>query len=200
MKLPFKPGFTLAELLIALAILGVIATFTIPKVLQSQQDGRYKAMAKEAAGIVSEAYQTYRQNNGISATFNPNMLSTYLNYVKVTTTGFIDSRPPNTSWPCNAVEPCYLLHNGGTLQLYSDICFGGTASTNGVWFAFDPDSVYGGTTNGPGKAIHMALYASGRLATASTVDSFALMDWGCDGGAAGQAADPTGDPTWFSWN
>ena len=47
------PGFTLVELLIALAILGTIATFTIPKVLQTQQDGKFKSIGKEAAGFVS---------------------------------------------------------------------------------------------------------------------------------------------------
>lgn len=52
-----QKGFTLAELLIALSILGVIATFTIPKVLQSQQNGKYNTMAKEAIATISQAYQ-----------------------------------------------------------------------------------------------------------------------------------------------
>ncbi len=42
---PFK-GFTLAELLMALAILGVIATFTIPKILGAQQSSSSNAKAK----------------------------------------------------------------------------------------------------------------------------------------------------------
>jgi prepilin-type N-terminal cleavage/methylation domain-containing protein len=40
-------GFTLAELLIALGILGVIATFAIPKILVAQQDTKRKAVLKE---------------------------------------------------------------------------------------------------------------------------------------------------------
>lgn len=47
-------GFTLAELLIALAILGVIATFTIPKILTTQQNSKYNAMAKEVASSFAE--------------------------------------------------------------------------------------------------------------------------------------------------
>lgn len=51
------PGFTLAELLIALGISGVIATFAIPKILAAQTNGKYKAVAKEAAGTMWQTEQ-----------------------------------------------------------------------------------------------------------------------------------------------
>jgi prepilin-type N-terminal cleavage/methylation domain-containing protein len=47
-------GFTLAELLIALAILGVIATFAIPKVLLSQANQKRNAVLKEVIGMLSD--------------------------------------------------------------------------------------------------------------------------------------------------
>lgn len=47
-------GFTLAELLISLAILGMIATFTIPKILSSQQDQRKKAVFRETIAALSD--------------------------------------------------------------------------------------------------------------------------------------------------
>lgn len=56
-------GFTLAELLISLAILGVIATFTIPKIIKAQQDAKFNAIAKEAATMVTGAYQQYQSQN-----------------------------------------------------------------------------------------------------------------------------------------
>ena len=48
-------GFTLAELLIALAILGVIATFTIPKVLNSQQSSERISIFKETIAAINQA-------------------------------------------------------------------------------------------------------------------------------------------------
>lgn len=53
--------------MIALAILGVITTFTIPKVLNSQQNGKFKAIAKEDMSMVSAAYQQYVLTNRYNA-------------------------------------------------------------------------------------------------------------------------------------
>ena len=50
----YRFGFTLAELLIALLILGMIATFTIPKILNSQQDSKKKSIFKEDIAALSE--------------------------------------------------------------------------------------------------------------------------------------------------
>lgn len=66
-------GFTLAELLIALAILGVIATFTIPKVLQSSRT----AQAQDALAMGAQLNQKYLFENGgcysgdITCSINP---------------------------------------------------------------------------------------------------------------------------------
>lgn len=54
MRYQIKMGFTLAELLIALAILGVIATFTIPKVLSNQADAKKKAVYRETLATLSD--------------------------------------------------------------------------------------------------------------------------------------------------
>lgn len=45
-------GFTLAELLIALAILGVISAFAIPKILSAQQNEKKEAVTRETLGTI----------------------------------------------------------------------------------------------------------------------------------------------------
>lgn len=83
-------GFTLAELLIALAILGVIATFTIPKILGTQQDGRNNAIAKEIAGTMATALESLRLSGELDQNTNIAHLTPYLNYAKIITSGTVD--------------------------------------------------------------------------------------------------------------
>lgn len=54
MRLNHHPAFTLAELLIALGILAVIATFTIPKILSAQSTSSCRTVLKETVGALSE--------------------------------------------------------------------------------------------------------------------------------------------------
>lgn len=126
-------GFTLAELLIALALLGVIATFTIPKILNAQQSSASLAKAKEVAAMISGAYQQAQAAGNASSSTKPGDLTQYMNYVKLDTSGTLIGAYP--SWAgtagggtnaCDATRPCLILHNGG-LQL-NDAAFGGQTS------------------------------------------------------------------------
>ena len=190
-----RPGFTLAELLIALVILGVIATFTIPKVLQSQQSSQYKSAAKEVAGMISGAYQAYGQRNTPVAATTAADLTPYMNYVAVDTTGVLDDIYTNGTATCNPASArwCLKLHNGGSL-MYFGFSFGNTATTNGLYFNYDPDGkVTDGTTNGPGKALQIWLYYNGRMTTQGGLLPNSYTSNGNAGGAAP-------DQPWFSWS
>lgn len=58
-----KQGFTLAELLISVTILGVIATFVIPKVLQTSSNSKKHAVFKEIISAYTQAnYSAYLLN------------------------------------------------------------------------------------------------------------------------------------------
>jgi prepilin-type N-terminal cleavage/methylation domain-containing protein len=164
-------GFTLSELLIALAILGVIATFTIPKVLQSQQDGKYKATVKEALATMAEAYQSYKLKNAVDpATFSAAQLTPYLNYVKIQTTGSLDRRYGQSgTLDCAGGAPCVLLHSGAGLFVDSWFTFGQATNRHYIVFSIDPDgkvtdpATAGSTTNGPGKGMDVILYYNGKI-------------------------------------
>lgn len=190
-------GFTLAEILIAVALLSVIATFTIPKVLQNQRDSKYNAMAKEAAGMISEAYKRYRMVNTASELTTAGELMPYLNYVKVITDGTIDAYYGGTNRPCNIGARCLVLHNGGVLQVYQNNSFCGV-NDHALLFYFDPDGKEtDSTTNSPGKSVVFWLYFNGRILTYKNL---------IPGTQSKQAACssftpmPNSDPPWFSWN
>ncbi len=51
-----KFGFTLAEVLITLVIIGVIAVITVPSLLQSTEDQEYVSRLKKAYSVLSQAY------------------------------------------------------------------------------------------------------------------------------------------------
>lgn len=186
-------GFTLAELLIALLILGEIATFAIPKIITAQANGRYNTAAHEVAGMISGAFQQAQMNGAISSSSTAGILSQYMNYVSVDNSSQIDNINGQTTSSCSGDGPCLVLHNGGKLLLWNH-SFAGANTTNCLMFQFDPDGVVtDGTTNGPGKAVKFALYYNGLLTSRANV-----LTGSADSGG-GYPADATTDPSWFRW-
>lgn len=117
-----KNAFTLAELLIALAILGVIATFTIPKVLNSQVDTKRKAILREIVASVNEAgYQGYIKGEILSG-YNGSYIMEHLNAVKLCanaqTDGCFSQNATEAAW--ERAEPGMILHNGASVAGLND--------------------------------------------------------------------------------
>jgi len=176
-------GFTLAELLISLAILGVIATFTIPKIIGAAGNGQNTAIAKEAASMVAGAMSTYQLNNSLSSGTTGGNLTPYMNYVA------LDTSTAYTTFTCSgaAVAPCLKLHNGGVLQ-YSGKSFNGNGTTNALWFNVDPDGA------GTQTAATLVLFYGGRLSTGQQAGSTTTD-------VTGIATSITTDPAYIqNWN
>ena len=148
-------GFTLAELLISLAILGVIATFTIPKILSAAGNGQNTAIAKEAASMIAGAYSTYALNNTVSSSTTAGQLTPYMNYVAVDSTNSY-----NFGSACTATIQCLKLHNGGILRMNINNAFRDITSTSSTYFNLDPDGA------GPQTPATFVLFYNGRLSTA----------------------------------
>jgi prepilin-type N-terminal cleavage/methylation domain-containing protein len=185
-----EQGFTLAELLIALAIIGVIATFTIPKVLQSTGSNKNAAVAKEIASTLAEAWTTVRLNSGIAAATKAEAITTGLNYVKIETSGTPGTISGESQLAtCAAATPCIYLHNGGIIQYHTNSSFAGTAATNAVYYNIDPDG--DGTTAGSATIV---IYANGRMTTNPHKDAATAT------GTSAVTVVAT-DPSWIAnWN
>jgi type II secretory pathway pseudopilin PulG len=188
-------GFTLAELLISLLILAEIATFTIPKVLYSSQNGQFKSVTKEDISVISAAYQNYALQQGYSANTKPSDLMQYINYVALDTSSNIDDVYTASTRTCSATYRCLRMHNGSMIFLDADSgSFGGTNTTNAFWMHIDPDGkVTDGTTNGPGKGVVIWVYYNGRITDWGSIDA------GTRNANAASPASPSTVPPWFTW-
>ena len=60
-----KKGFTLAEVLITLGIVGVVASMTLPTLNNNVQKQTYEAGAKKAYNILSNAVSMYMVDQGV---------------------------------------------------------------------------------------------------------------------------------------
>jgi prepilin-type N-terminal cleavage/methylation domain-containing protein len=192
-----RTGFTLAELLVSLTILALIAVFAIPKVLQSQQDAKFKSIGKETAGTISQALVILKSKGLANANTGMNELMPYINHVRLDTSTIVDWLPTLTSRDCSdALQVCYLLHNGAILRYPSagTARFNGTGQLNALLVEVDPDGKYSGNTTGPGKALQLAIYYDGKIRTRGTIEPNTQVNGGVI------QPDPTFDPDWFSWD
>lgn len=90
-------AFTLAEVLITLGIIGIIASLTIPTLMNDIQDKQFKTAWKKEYSIVNQAYMQYLSDNSMNLSFGTwtsttdmkTALKSYFSYIKECETGQI---------------------------------------------------------------------------------------------------------------
>lgn len=172
------PGFTLAELLVALLILGEISTFTIPKILSAQSTSSKIAAAKEACSTVDQVYYQYMLNNTVDPNaFTLEQLIPNINYVKQITDGStVDNTVGFTgTQSCGSSVTCLKMHTGGILFWFKNLTINAGGGHMPIYY--DPDGVAAdsGLTDGPGKSMWCYILPNGRMDCTGT------------------------EPSWFSW-
>lgn len=73
----WNQGFTLAEVLITLGIIGVVAGMTIPNLMTQIQDRQFKEAAKEAYSKTSQVIQQMMQDQGGSLAYYNNTVNSF---------------------------------------------------------------------------------------------------------------------------
>ena len=102
-------AFTLAEVLITLGIIGIVAALTIPTVINSTQDKEFSAALKEFYSILEQAELSMQGNNEAFLTpltsstdnYNLSLLAKYINFSKLcyNGAGSIYGLPSNAGTP-----------------------------------------------------------------------------------------------------
>lgn len=191
------PGFTLAEVLIALALLGAIAAFTIPKIMVSQNNARFNSIAKETMATISEAYVLLKQskNYEIPTTTIGADLFPFMNTLGPVSVS-IDSVPvDSTIYDCSSAEyVCHRLSNGSVLLAHSAsgiplYSFGGTSTGHAINFLLDPD----GRQTNKQDSIAIWIFYNGKVTTASHLPPTGALR------SSGAPQFPYNDPAWFQW-
>ena len=154
-----KKAFTLAEVLITLGIIGVVAAITIPGLIQNCVKKRTVAQLKESYSIVQQAIRLSEEENGEAEGWDTtlsghNFFHKYLaNYVKwqkeYTTTELnkqaprkhLDGSPYAGTFYTNNITSHFSLLNGAMISVQVE--------TNGLFIGID--------VNGPSKPNRMGV-------------------------------------------
>lgn len=116
-------GFTLAEVLITLSIIGIVAAMTLPSVITNSRNKQLEAGLKKSYSVISQALEMYRAENGEplkageSIKIKP-ILMKYLLSVKDCGTGSFDPSAciPNYGVDNENNSTVYKIFNGKRLM------------------------------------------------------------------------------------
>ena len=145
-------AFTLAEVLITLGIIGVVAAMTIPSLMNNTQDTQYKSAYKKAYRDLSVAWAQMSNNNDVvSCSSNTDATCPYdnfevlKNYIKVTI---------NCVTGAGHVDQCWNMNGEKFNNAVPDVWTGAFIDTSGRSWVVVPGAYIGTlTTKGDGTQI-----------------------------------------------
>ena len=129
----FKRGFTLAEVLITLAIIGVVAAISIPSVISNSQQQEFKTGLRKAVSVLNSAITMNMAIDGESPYDNANLFAYLQRHMSILKT--IDRLP----WKSN-----YVKWDGNTYNSIGNSAF---YTSDGMRFEFDDNRTTDVTDN-----------------------------------------------------
>ncbi len=112
-----KFGFTLAEVLITLGIIGIVAAMTIPTLIAKVQHIQYRVSYKKAYSVINQALKTMVDDGEVSgipsecsSVVAENFKKLATNYIKTSQTGFDNNA--DKCWFCETGESGYIVGTG----------------------------------------------------------------------------------------
>lgn len=148
-------AFTLAELLIALSILGIIATFAIPKILTAQQNTRQKATFQETIAALNEVFIPACQQGLITEDNFGTYMMNHLNSVKICQDSMDEGCWFGTDLVGQSGMPGLVLHNGAVIAgLDNDV---GSPATGADTLMMDWNGSAGANTHGVDQIVLKAI-------------------------------------------
>lgn len=129
-----KRGFTLAEVLITLAVIGVVAAIVLPSVIQNIQDAEYRTAWKKGYAELTIATKQILADNG--GTLKPYINVTqaicplYAPYLNIVKKNYMWDPPSGycmPAWGCHIKKLSNIEESSGPAYAYFDDCvIGGT--------------------------------------------------------------------------
>lgn len=146
-----KKSFTLAEFLITLGIIGIVATMTIPTLMHDMNDNAFKVAYKRAYSDISQAFEQAIQENSLqprtglsdanATTSEYAVLKAAFKVVKECTPAQIDQ-----CWQAGDIVCSNCTHASPTASAYSSTF---TDSSGRSWAQYSPqENLYIVDTNG----------------------------------------------------
>ena len=125
-----RAAFTLAEILITLGIIGIVAAMTLPSLIQNVRNRQLESALKKNASVIAQALDMYRAENGVSIVsnlhtheFKPEIIK-YFNILKDCGFGYNDDSACIKNYGSSNSDK-----NSNTYKNFS-----GTASIDLSWF------------------------------------------------------------------